>query len=290
MAAFFRETFAHSDEGWADLHLHTVFSDGIDAPEQIVKQAAELGLQAIGITDHDAISAIPRAEEAGERYGVEVVPGIELSTFDGQFDIHILGYFIDITSEEILRYIQIFQEERMRRAEKIVSKLKAIGVRIHMDLVMQKAGKGAIGRPHIADVLMEEGFVLSYDEAFYKYLAEGRPAFVPKFKISPLEGIRLIHNAGGLAFIAHPGMGLNLDKLIDYIKQGLDGIEILHPKHNMHTTNELYQLAIKQGLLVSGGSDSHGERNGENTMGLFNVPYRFVEEMKKRVALIKRAE
>ena len=265
--------------------MHTRYSDGIDSPAEVVHKAAKLSLRAVGITDHDAISGIAEAELAAKNYGIEVVPGIELSTFDGESDIHILGYFIDPDHPEIRRYVQILQEERFRRAEKIVQKLKGIGVRIHFDLVMQKAGKGAVGRPHIAEVLMEEGFVLSYDEAFYKYLAEGKPAYVPKFKISPLEGIELIHAAGGLAFIAHPGMNLHLDQLLPFIRQGLDGIEILHPKHNLYTTNELYKLAIKQGLLVSGGSDSHGERNGESPMGLFNIPYQFVAEMKRVLRL-----
>lgn len=280
-----KDSFGRPRQGWADLHLHTIYSDGVDPPQAVVQKARKLGLQAIGITDHDAVRGIAEAETAARPLGIEVVPGIELSTSQDEADIHILGYFIDPDNARIRRYVQIFQEERLRRAEKIVQKLKSIGVTVHLDLIVQKAGKGAIGRPHIADALMEEGFVLSYDEAFYKYLAEGKPAYVPKFKISPLEGIELIHAAGGLAFVAHPGMGLHLDQLIEFIKLGLDGIEILHPKHNLHTTNDLYQLAIKQGLLVSGGSDSHGERNGENNLGLFNVPYQFIEDMKSALQL-----
>lgn len=283
-----QQAFSSSPDGWADLHVHTNVSDGVDGPEFIIQKAARLRLQAVAITDHDAVGGIQPAQQKGKELGIEIIPGIELSTFDGQYDIHILGYFIDASDEGIRNYVLFLQDERRRRAEKIVQKLHEMGVRLRVELVWEKAGRGSIGRPHIAEALMEEGYVLSYDEAFYRYLAEGKPAYVPKYKISPREGIELIHRAGGLAFIAHPGMGLNLDVLINYIRIGIDGIEIQHPKHSLRTINELYQLAIKQGLLVSGGSDSHGERNGEDTMGLFNVPYQFVKEMKKTLALMRK--
>jgi 3',5'-nucleoside bisphosphate phosphatase len=278
---------SHSSEGWADLHVHTTISDGLFTPEHVVKVAIEKDLRAISITDHDAIRGIKPATEEALKYDLEIIPGIELSTIDNHLDVHILGYFFDLKNEKILHYIHLFQEERIRRAEKIVKKLFGLGMKLNFDLIIKKAGIGSVGRPHIADALMEEGYVLSYDEAFYKYLGNEKPAYVPKYKISPGEGIELIHQAKGLSFVAHPGMDIDTEYLTKYIKQGLDGIEILHPKHNQDKVNELYQLAVQHQLLVSGGSDCHGNRKGNEMMGLFNVPYQFVEDIKHRLEIMK---
>ena len=277
-----KENITQSPAEWADLHVHTNASDGLYTPNQLVKLAATKKLRAISITDHDAVRSINPAIKEAKSYNLEIIPGIELSTIDNQLDVHILGYFIDINNEKIKHYIRLFQEERVRRAKKIVDKLYNLGMKLNIDFIMQKAGPGSIGRPHIADALMEEGYVLSYDEAFYKYLGNSKPAYVPKYKISPLEAIQLIHHAEGLSFIAHPGLEIATDKLVDYIKQGLDGIEILHPKHSQLKVNELYQFAIRHELLVSGGSDCHGNRKGQEMLGLFNVPYQFVEDIKKK--------
>ncbi len=273
--------FEIEDTGWADLHIHTNWSDGVFAADYMVERGAALGLRAMAITDHDAIRGAVEGAEAGEKYGIEVLPGIELSTTNGIHDVHILGYLFDPTHEALLDYIRFFQEERIRRARKIIEKLRKMGIRLNPDVVISRAGHGAVGRPHIADALMEEGFVLSYDEAFYKYIGDGRPAFVEKPKISPSEGMSLIHKARGLCFLAHPGMDLSEEEILALIKQGLDGLEILHPKHNQEKVNYFYNLALQNGLLVSGGSDCHGNRKGEMMMGRYNVPYQFVVEMRR---------
>ena len=288
MSSIKTDNFSQSNEGWADLHVHTNASDGLYTSEQVVALAVDKKLRAVSITDHDAIRGINPALEEAEKYDLEIIPGIELSTTESQNDIHILGYFIDISNKQILHYIHLFQEERIRRAEKIVNKLKSMGLRLNLDLIMQKSGPGSLGRPHIADALMEEGYVLSYDEAFYKYLGNGKPAYVPKYKISPAEGINLIHEAGGLSFIAHPGMDVATDSLVNYMKVGLDGIEILHPKHSQEKANELYQFAIRHSLLVSGGSDCHGNRKGNELLGLFNVPYQFIVDIKEKIEKMKK--
>jgi len=158
-----------------------------------------------------------------------------------------------------------------------------MGLKLSLDFILEKAGAGSVGRPHIADALMEEGYVLSYDEAFYKYLGNGKPAYEPKYKISTVDAVRLIHRAQGLAFLAHPGMDLSNEDVTQLIKIGLDGLEILHPSHNETKINYFYQLALKNNLLVSGGSDYHGDRKGNATIGNYNIPYQFVIEMKKAV-------
>jgi len=269
------------DKGWADLHIHTTWSDGVFSPEYMVQKAREVGLRAIAITDHDALRGIDEAVETGRKIGIEIIPGIELSTANSMHDVHILGYFFDPHNGDILEYVHYFQEERIKRAKKILDKLWKMGIHLNAEVVISSAGHGAVGRPHIADALMEEGFVLSYDEAFYKYIGDGKPAFVEKPKISPAEGIELIHKAGGLTFLAHPGMDLTDGEIIQVMKQGLDGIEILHPKHSEEKVNYFYKVASDHQLLVSGGSDCHGNRKGEMMMGKFNVPYKFVSEMKK---------
>jgi len=271
----------NQDTGWADLHVHTTWSDGVFSPEFMVQKASEAGLRAIAITDHDAVRGIDEAVEAGNKMDVEIVPGIELSTSNGIHDVHILGYFFDPHCSDMLEYVRYFQEERVKRARKIIDKLRKMGIRLNADVVIASAGHGAVGRPHIADALMEEGFVLSYDEAFYKYIGDGKPAFVKKPEISPAEGLALIHKSGGLAFLAHPGMDLTDDEIIQVVKQGLDGIEILHPKHSVDMVNHFYNFANIHRLLVSGGSDCHGNRKGEMMMGRFNIPYKFVSEIKK---------
>ncbi len=273
--------FEIEETGWADLHIHTNWSDGVFTADFMVQRAAELGLRAVAITDHDTVRGALEGLETGKSVGVEVIPGIEMSTSNGIHDVHILGYLFDPTHKALLDYIRFFQEERIRRAHKIIEKLRKMGIRLNADVVISRAGHGAVGRPHIADALMEEGFVLSYDEAFYKYIGDGRPAFVEKPKISPAEGMAILHKAGGLCFLAHPGMDLTEGEIMAVIKQGLDGLEIFHPKHNEDKVNYFYNLAVQNHLLVSGGSDCHGNRKGEMMMGRYNVPYQFVQDMKQ---------
>ena len=189
---------------YIDLHLHSTQSDGSSSPTQVVQRAAELGLSAISLTDHDSVAGVQEAQNIGRDIGVEVIPGTELSVQEAGMDIHILGYFIDPENPELLAYLQKFQDARRDRAEKIVARLNRLGVRITMAQVLYKAGDGAIGRPHVADVLVEEGFVFSHDHAFQKYLGYGKPAYQSKFVLTLREAVEVIHAAGGLASLAHP--------------------------------------------------------------------------------------
>jgi predicted metal-dependent phosphoesterase TrpH len=273
-----------SNDGRADLHLHTVHSDGACTPYDIVKRAHEAGLSAIAIADHDNLSAIDEAIEWGASLGVRVVPGLELSATMGEKDLHLLAYFIDRTNERLLEDLAFFRQERLRRAERIVQKLNRINVPLRLDSVLEQAGIGSVGRPHIANALVEHGLTDSFHEAFEKYIGAGGPAFEKKFQLTPQEAIRLINSAGGLSFLAHPGRSVREDEILHLISLGLDGIEIIHPAHREEQREYYRGIVNHYFLLESGGSDFHGGRKGDDhTFGAFTVPMRTVDAMKKRL-------
>ena len=264
-----------------DLHLHSTCSDGTASPEVVVQRASAHGLKAISLTDHDCVDGIEIASDAGRRLGVEVIAGVELSTaFEGK-DIHVLGYFVDCAHPGLRNHLRIFQDERQRRAERIVSRLNQLGVNLSMEAVLAKADKGVIGRPHIADALVEEGFVFSVPEAFQKYLGYNRPAYEKKYVLSPPEAVGIIRDAGGLACLAHPGIYGRDDLFPDLVACGLDGIEVVHAKHTPEQVRRYTEFADLYNLLKTGGSDCHGGGRGEPSMGTVNVPYAFLEDLRK---------
>lgn len=273
-----------SNAGRADLHLHTTFSDGALSPYELVKKAQEAGLTIIAVTDHDNAAAIEEAMEWGKSMGVEVVPGLELSATMGEKDIHILAYFFDHKNQNLLDYLTFFRHERLKRAERIVEKLNKINVPIDMDAVLGQAGVGSVGRPHIANALVEQGIIDSFHEAFTKYIGVGGPAYEKKYQVSPQEAIQLISKSGGLSFLAHPGRYTTDVELSELIKIGLDGIEVVHPSHN-EERQKFYRSVVDQYfLLESGGSDFHGgKKNDDYAFGSFWVPIQIVEAMRKRL-------
>ncbi len=277
----------HPESAIIDLHVHSTFSDGLFTPEQIVRLAEQRNLQAVSITDHDEIHGYQAAFALGKATGLQVIPGIEISTLYGTEDVHILGYFIDPQDARIRRYVEILKVRRVQRAGEIVQRLNKMGVHIPFELVKLKANNGSIGRPHIADVLVEEGIVFSFQEAFQKYLGNDKPAYVPKVKIEPQEALQMIHGAGGLAFVAHPSVGVSDATLFQLIELGLDGIETLHPKHTLADVERYQKLCRRFDLLESGGSDCHGAREGEAMLGWGNVPYAYLQRMQKRRELPK---
>ncbi|MCD6115600.1 PHP domain-containing protein [bacterium] len=275
-------------DDWIDLHVHTYYSDGVLSPEEVVTAAKKAGLKAVGIVDHDTVNGLGEAEKEGEKQDLIIVAGTELSSQYKGMDIHILGYCFDRDNEEMKEYLEKFQHERFIRAEKIVSNLSKIGVKISIDDVINKAKGKNIGRPHIADVLLENGYVENFQEAFYKYIGYGSDSYVEKYKITPFDAIKLISKANGLSFLAHPGPSISDSIITEFAKAGLDGIEIVHPRHSANRTAHLQKLARRMDLLVCGGSDCHG-RNSEITIGRYTVPYAILEEFYETLRIRKEA-
>lgn len=268
----------------ADLHMHTTFSDGALSPYELVKKCKQRGLSVIAITDHDSVDAFPDAIEYGKEFGVEVIPGVELSAMVDDKDVHILGYFVNHTNKRLLEYLQFFRLERVKRAERIVAKLNSINVPITLDAVMERAGKGAVGRPHIASAMVDEGYTRSYQEAFEKFIGNGGPAYEKKFHVTPEEAIKLISSSGGLSFLAHPGRFTSDDAVTQLIQCGLDGIEVIHPSHTPTHSAHYRGVVGEYFLLESGGSDFHGgKKNDDDVLGNYYIDETKVNMMKHRL-------
>jgi len=267
---------------YIDLHIHSNHSDGSFDPIKIVKIAAERKLAAIAITDHDQVSATFEAQSVQDQYGVEVVPGIELSALLDGYEIHLLGYLFDLHDPAIQQFVKIQKHYREKRAKSIVKRLEKLGIRVPFALVKAKSRNGNYGRPHIADVLVEEGHVFSFAEAFQKYLGDEKPAFVPKLNIHPQRAIKIIKDAGGVTCVAHPALNIDDDLIARLVDLGLDGIEVYHPRHTSSQVEHFSDLAQHFGLLKSGGSDCHGIHDDGGMIGRFPVPVDFLEKMKDR--------
>jgi predicted metal-dependent phosphoesterase TrpH len=276
------------NENWtnqkADLHTHTTYSDGFLAPSELIQRARTLGLEILGITDHDTVNGIEDSIEIGKALGVEIVPGVELSSAIDDREIHIVGYFVDYRNKDLLEHLTFSRVERLKRAERIVEKLNSINVPLKLDVVLEKAGPGAVGRPHIANALLDEGLTASYVEAFSKYIGYGGPAYETKYSLSPEGTIALIACSRGLSFLAHPGKYTTDIVLHRLIKSGLDGIEVVHPSHTPEKIQHYHNIVSQYFLLESGGSDFHGgKRDDDEAFGSYNVPTAWVQEMKKRL-------
>lgn len=285
------DTMTINEQGYADLHLHTNRSDGYCSPRELIdKVLAVGGLNTIAIVDHDEIGAIEEAMHYGGANGLEILPGVELSVNYRGMDVHVLGYCFDYNDARFVEYLGLFKEQRRKRAELTVQELTKLGMPISFESVLDKAGEGSIGRPHIANVLIDEGYVSSFQEAFNKFLGNGKPAHFDKFKIEVAEAFQLVKAAGGICSIAHPGLELSDMHLLDLIKSGADAIEVFHPKHNEEKTHQLRDLAESNGVLVTGGSDFHGGSKGEEALGKYRLPYENVAKMKGVVARFKSTD
>jgi predicted metal-dependent phosphoesterase TrpH len=267
-----------------DLHMHSTFSDGLKTPTELVRMAAANGLKAISLTDHDSVSGIPELLSASAESNLEVLSGCELSCeFDGR-DLHVLGYGVDHEHVAFGNTLQKFRDTRHERGLKIIEKLNALGVDITVEEVLARAEGAALGRPHVAAVLVEKGIVSRVAEAFDKYIAEGGPAYVPKYKMTASDAVNHIHGAGGLAFTAHPGIFLeNESELHQMLDEGFDGIEVYHPKHDARRRASLKAIADERGLLVSGGTDYHGFAGRDLPMGSEEVSYDLLVAIKERL-------
>jgi len=274
---------------FADLHLHTRFSDGTYGPEELAERAAEHGLKAVALTDHDTMEGCAQAAVACQARGIEFIPASELTAELKDVELHLIGYFLDASNERLQKELARFQHVRQRRIHEMAERLRNIGVPLQAETVFRLANCRAPGRPHVARALVQQRLVDSLDEAFERFLKKGKPAWVPKFKMSALQAIELIHEAGGLAVMAHPGLNRTDDVIPGLVKAGMDGIECFHTKHSTQMTEHYLEIAEKYGLLVTGGSDCHGDSKGKPLIGTIRVPYEYVQRLKDR-ALQKSLE
>jgi 3',5'-nucleoside bisphosphate phosphatase len=274
---------------FADLHLHSHFSDGTYSPEELAEQAGRCELAAIALTDHDSVEGCAGTARACAAAGIEFIVGTELTAEQDGNELHILGYYIDTQHPRLLTQIARFQGVRQNRIREMVARLNQMKVPLSAEAVFELAHCRAPGRPHVARALVEAGLCGSLDEAFERFLKRNRPAWVPKFKMAGGEAIGLIHEAGGVAVLAHPGLNRTDAVIPGLVEAGLDGIECFHTKHSTATAEHYLEVADRFRLLVTGGSDCHGMSKGKPLMGTVRVPYQHVEKLKARAAARKRA-
>lgn len=266
-----------------DLHMHTFHSDGYHSPEKLIEKAKSQGIKILSITDHDSVNGIGKATEYAANYGIEVIPGVEISTDIRDTEVHILGYFVDPNNKDLEHYLNFFREERHKRAIRMVNKLNILGLDISMDDVLVFAKDSAVGRPHVAQALLAKGQVKSFFEAFYKYIGNHAPAYERKVHLSPQSAFKIINDAGGLSFIAHPG---NMPEILikELIDAGVDGIEVIHPSHSPEQVKFYRGIVIEYFLLESGGSDFHGgKREDDENLGKYYTSPKVVDTMRTRL-------
>jgi predicted metal-dependent phosphoesterase TrpH len=266
-----------------DLHIHTSLSDGRTSPSKVVEIVRAKALAAFAISDHDSLEAYHDLKSFVPGNDPELITGVELSAGQGGEDIHILGYFVDLNSKRLNEAINDFKSERNRRALKMLKELNKLGIDVSMNLVREIAGKSAVGRPHIADALVRVNAVKNYESAFRKYIGHGGPAYIPKLNLTPKDAISLIHQARGLAFLAHPGIAGAVRYIDEFVRYGLDGVEVFHPLHSSDMRNRLKNIAAERSLLASGGSDYHGRRGHYGMIGSQPVPAGLLETMKNKL-------
>jgi 3',5'-nucleoside bisphosphate phosphatase len=268
--------------------MHSTASDGSRAPADVVRAAKKARLAAIALTDHDSVAGVAEARVAGEELGVRVITGVELSAVEGETETHLLGLHLRDASL-LERGLGELREMRTRRAEQIVQRLNGLGVHVAMSAVLAQAGTGALGRPHVARALIAEGWAVDSRDAFDRYLGAGRPAYVAKEQLEMRDAIAMIHAAGGLAVLAHPGAAATRERLESLRTQGLDGVEVKHPGHSSSETSRIRALTDQLGLLPSGGSDWHGAADGPRTIGMMQVPAEWLARQDERLAALGHA-
>ncbi len=265
-----------------DLHLHSTASDGRLSPSQLVRKAAELGLTVIALADHDTVNGIVEALEAVKAYPeLKVIPAVEINTDVPHGEAHVLGYFIDFTDLELNATLEQLRDSRRLRAQRMIAKLAKLGVNIEWQRVQDIAGSGTIGRPHLAQAMLEKGYIASNREAFTKYIGKGGPAYVEREKITPSGAVEVIFRAGGLPVLAHPFTINDPETMIIELKQaGLVGIEAYYGEYAAAQIRELVDLSEKYGLITTGGSDYHGlDETAEITIGSADVPTESAEQL-----------
>jgi len=278
-----------------DLHLHSTFSDGSMTPASLVVEAKDLGLTAIALTDHDIVDGIPEFMDSGRKWGIITVPGVEISVdtkLPNNGHMHILGLFIDYNSKKMKNIVDNLRKERNLRGERIIRRLNDLSVAITMEELLEEAGEGSIGRPHLAKILVRKQVVSSTQKAFDVYLGKGRPAYIDKVKLGESDAIKMVKDAGGLAILAHPHL-MKYDtfeetqkKIMELKDLGLDGIEAYHTGMSEFNAKKLQKLAKTLDLAVSGGSDFHGANKEGISMGSgkknLNIPDHLIVQLEAR--------
>lgn len=284
------ENDAPANSRMIDLHLHSTHSDGTMTPSELVRKAADIGLSAISITDHDTVSALDEARNEGKACSVEVVSGLEISSKHRGLDLHLLGYDFDWRNASLVNNLKRLQVARDDRNQKILEKLQKIGINITEQDLKDEAGDGVAGRPHFARLLIKSGVVKNNQQAFSNYLKTGRCAYVPRYVLDVQEAIEMLHGAGGAAVLAHPiQLGCSYQELSGIVKElkqmGMDGLETFYPTQKGKTGKKIRELARKYQLLETGGSDFHGDvRVGTTIAGAtkyFMVPEELLEKLKE---------
>ena len=273
--------------GRVDLHVHSTASDGKLTPGEVVRRAASLGIKYLALTDHDTVDGIATAIEAARAFRLlTFIPGVEVSTDVPEGEIHILGYFIDYDNPELMERLKRFRDSREGRARGMVDKLAKLGINIDYKRVQEIAGEGAIGRPHVAQAMLEKGYISSFKEAFDKYIGREGPAYVEREKMTPEEAVALVLRSGGLPVLAHPFTVKEPERwTIELKKAGLVGIEAYYKDNTPEITQATLEMAEKYGLIVTGGTDFHGiEGAGDVMLGSVDVP---VKCARKLIAMAK---
>lgn len=274
-------------EGKIDLHLHTTFSDGTFSPEDVVLEAKNKGYSIVSICDHDCIGGLDRAIKAGKKYDVRVIPGVEITAEKDELEIHILGYFIDYKNKNLKTRLLTVRQSREKRVYDMIEKLKEFDINVSSEEVFKLSEKGSVGRPHLARVLVREGYCDSEEEAFRKYLGDKAPCYVRKFNLSPEEAIKIILEAKGVPVYAHPLVMGRDDFIPVFVGAGLRGLEVYHPDHASSASSHYEELAKKYNLLVTGGSDFHGAVKKDVFIGRIDIPYILVEKLQREAEKIR---
>lgn len=268
-----------------DLHLHTTASDGLCEPAVLVDLAWRAGIRTMSVTDHDTIAAVPDVESAARASGIAFVPGIEITAVHDGRDVHVLGYFIRAEDAALAQFLERQRADRVRRVGAMADKLAAMGKPINRDALLASRPKGrSLGRPLVAKALVKAGYVLDTRQAFDQLIGEGKPAFIPRCGPSPADVIGIINRAGGIASLAHPGLLKRDDLIPDMIDAGLTAVEAFHSEHDAATTEHYLAFADHYRILVSGGSDYHGEKERRKAaFGTIGLPQDRFEQLKARV-------
>lgn len=272
----------HAPTGSVDLHAHSTASDGSLTPADLVAEATRRGLRVLALTDHDTLAGLPEATSAALERGIELIPGVELSSEAGAFEIHVLGYYVDPADGELAAVLAGHAAQRRTRAQRVVERLAALGLPVPMERVIAIAGEGTLGRPHIARAMIEAGYVATVGEAFDRYLANGKPAYVPRDNTTPEEAVALLSRAGAVPVLAHPFSTGDVEgTLRRLVPHGLRGMEVYYGEYAPERRDQLRAIADDWSLIPTGGSDYHGPAFKEGReLGSVPIPREVVDRLR----------